>query len=406
MEFEKDFLKDGEIGLVDAGDLFSNATIGSTGNASEDGGQQNIDLGDIDDPNKDSDPEKNGDNQATEGKDTVGDSQGSSTGGDQNSTNDDANPSNGSENTIELDYKSVFEKLASRGSIKNVSDMVFDIDGQETPWSDMKIESEEEMLDMLQTLIENEKSTLLDGKEDVSALSNVSKQVIEIEKAGGDPVAFLRMYENVQKPLEGIDLDSKDGQLKTLRHFYNLKAATIGQEDADELYNNAARLDEDQLLQKAEKAKQQITKYYEDQTANYKKSLADQKAARIESEKKYKKSLKENINKTFTLNDTHSSKLIDFATKKVKVGETELTQAQKIFTDMYNNPETAPDLLYFLMDKEGFLKHKSSEVVRKNTSKIVKMIKNTPKDRQTAPINDIDGESKDVLDLGIDLSNL
>ena len=285
-----------------------------------------------------------------------------------------------------VDYRHIVNSLIKRGVLPNMKDAKFELEeGKEIGFDELDIDSEDRLCDIIETVVENQKKEMLDGKIDASSISDLAKQLIQADKAGADIAEILQTYSRQSGPIEKLDVENKADQLKIIRHYVSLLG--LPKEDAEEYYNNIVNRGDDFIEARALKYKAELDKRMESLIQEKTRQAEEQRKADAEAFKKYKKDLKSSIQNKFQVNDNMVQKVLDFALKSDD-NNPGVSRAIEKARQMLMNPEAAPDLLLFLMDQDEFIKQKSNAKVSNEKQKIFKMLTNTSKSRTTAPVDD------------------
>lgn len=285
-----------------------------------------------------------------------------------------------------VDYRHIVNSLVKRGVLPNMKDAKFELEeGKEIGFDELDIDSEDRLCDIIETVVENQKKEMLDGKIDASSISDLAKQLIQADKAGADIAEILQTYSRQSGPIEKLDVENKADQLKIIRHYVSLLG--LPKEDAEEYYNNIVNRGDDFIEARALKYKAELDKRMESLIQEKTRQAEEKRKADAEAFKKYKKDLKSSIQNKFQVNDNMVQKVLDFALK-TDDNNPGVSRAIEKARQMLMNPEEAPDLLLFLMDQDEFIKQKSNVKVSNEKQKIFKMLTNTSKSRTTAPVDD------------------
>lgn len=285
-----------------------------------------------------------------------------------------------------VNYKSILDTLSKRGAIPDLKDVVFGGDnGEEITINDLDFSNEESLCDVLTTIIESQKEDANKDKIDVGSISDITKKLIQADKAGANIVDILKQYDTNVAPIEKLDVENKADQMKIIRHYVDLLG--LPKDEADEFYKGIINKGEEYVEAKAMKYKAELDKRMDDIIQQRTQQAAEKKAKDAENFKSYKKNLKASIQSKYQLNDNMVSKALDFALKSSEENPG-VTKAFQRVREMMMNPEEAPDLIMFLMNPDEFAKQKSNKVVSEEKKRIYKLISHTSKDKRTAPVDD------------------
>ena len=202
-------------------------------------------------------------------------------------------------------------------------------------------------------------------------LSDFTRHLLEIEKAGGNVSQAIETYRNYQDPLDNLDLtDPVDQQKAVFMKYHNVmgmdKEVVI---DLLEGFINKGKLEDEAI-----KADTELRNAVSKQMEAMKAQAEEQQNKRKEDLKAYRGVLKEKLNE-FDLNESYKKKLVDIATKENGNDSFELDD---LYFNLRNNPETAAEVLLFLTDKEEYIKQVTNKEVRNSkldTMKKLKLVK-------------------------------
>lgn len=285
-----------------------------------------------------------------------------------------------------VNYRKVLDALSSRGIIPDLKDVVFSGEnGEEITINDLDFSKEDSLCDILSTVLESQKEDIVKDKIDVTSVSDITKKLIQADKAGANIVDILKQYDTNVAPIENLDIENKADQIKIVRHYVDLLG--LPKDEADEFFKGIINKGEEYVEAKAIKYKAELDKRMDDIIQQRTKEAAEKKAKDAEDFRRYKKDLKSSIQEKYQLNDTMVSKALDFALKPSE-SNPGITKAFNRVREMMMNPEEAPDLIMFLMNPGEFIKQKSNQAVVDEKKKIYKLISHTNKDKRVAPVDD------------------
>lgn len=285
-----------------------------------------------------------------------------------------------------VNYRKVLDALSSRGIIPDLKDVVFSGEnGEEITINDLDFSKEDSLCDILSTVLESQKEDIVKDKIDVTSVSDITKKLIQADKAGANIVDILKQYDTNVAPIEKLDIENKADQIKIVRHYVDLLG--LPKDEADEFFKGIINKGEEYVEAKAIKYKAELDKRMDDIIQQRTKEAAEKKAKDAEDFRRYKKDLKSSIQAKYQLNDTMVFKALDFALKPSE-SNPGITKAFNRVREMMMNPEEAPDLIMFLMNPGEFIKQKSNQAVVDEKKKIYKLISHTNKDKRVAPVDD------------------
>jgi hypothetical protein len=288
-----------------------------------------------------------------------------------------------SENTY-LDI--VKEKLDS-GEWEDL--VIEDEDGNEVRLSELK-DIDKDTFKALEKEIKTQKDTEFKEKYvSVDGLDEVKKRLINIVKEGDLELAKA-LFQNpaaLQEPFQGYDADNDDHNEDVLDWYYQ-KGLGHSPKEAAALVKAAK---EDLTLDvKAQKiVDYQRGQFYEN-LKNREQQILAEKAKEQENLKDYRKNLTTAL-KQEGLSENLTRKFVDVATKTDKTGNYEI---DTIYDEWMSDPEKAKELIYFMLDKENYLKKVTASVkkdVQLDNLKRIKIVQDSSKvekqkKEDTAPI--------------------
>jgi len=220
-------------------------------------------------------------------------------------------------------------------------------------------------------------------------------KLIEILKEGGDIKDIFATPEEAKRPFEGVDLEDYDIQ-KNVFFNYLTKVQNLNPEDAKVVLSN-----HDKRGELEPKVKQIVEGYQNTYDKNLSTKLEELKSQRVEREvkdKEFNKTLEE-IYKTYELDSKMAKKFSSLGTKRTNEGDFEL---DAIYAEKMEKPEEAAELIFFLNDKEGYLKSKMSETKIKSEKEHLRRINVLPNKQRKddkAVNNSNDGKSDFIISI-------
>jgi len=250
-----------------------------------------------------------------------------------------------SEPQSSLSYKDFISKMVSLGKWES-------FDTIETEEGEVSIDEVEMTEELFQSIVE-EQERIRDEKissKSVDGVSDFTKKLIEIEKKGGNVRDAIKAFETVGEPLSKIDTSTVEGKKAVI--YMQLKAQ--GQQDESDIKRLINSYERDGVLEdKAEKAEVMLENAYNDYLQSIEDRAEQDRIAREESLKNYRKDFSENFSKTFEVTPTLKSKIVDIASKADKDGMYEM---DRLYNEYRRSPEKAAELALFLYNKEEYIK--------------------------------------------------
>lgn len=265
-----------------------------------------------------------------------------------------------------VDFKGSILRLANAGIIAAIDDdteLETDEEGTVLKFKDVDIQNEDDYMALVETLFAKKKEELLAGREDLSGVSDFTKKIIEIDKAGGDVSAVVGMKKKAIDPIQNLDLDNVDDQKIMLAHYLSLRYPNM----SDDEIRDYVDLHESKgtLAQKAEDGKKELEKAFEQYAEKQKADAAEAQAKRVESEKKYRKDVKDGLG-VFQLKEEYAKKVLDFTSKRNERGAYPIVEK---CNEILKDPAQASELALFLYDRDEYIRQKTNKAV-KETNRI------------------------------------
>jgi hypothetical protein len=316
----------------------------------------------------------------------------------------------------ELDFTQNLEKDKSKDAPKELETKISLDNGDSTylgiikeklesgEWEDMLVETEdgkEVRLSELDSIDKETYKTLekeiktqqeVEFKEkyvSVDGLDEVKKRLINIVKEGDLELAkaLFQNPEALQVPFQGYDVDDDAHNEQVLAWYYQNSLGHSPKESAALVRAAKEDLSVDVKAQKI--VEYQRNQFY-DNLKNREKQIIAEKAGEQERIKDYRKTLAAEF-KQDGVTENLSRKFVDVATKLNKSGDFEI---DTIYDEWMSDPKKAKDLLYFMLDKENYLKKATASTkkdVHLDTLKRIKIVQDTTrvdkqKREESAPI--------------------
>jgi hypothetical protein len=273
-------------------------------------------------------------------------------------------------------HMQILKELHESDLIGNPEEVRF-FDGDDNPIDLEQLPLKEALRHLLEDRIENIKK----DHADVSRASDFTRRLLEIESNGGDSRSLIHYFQTVQLPAKEIDISGENGQRQMIAHFRSLKG---DDPESAEIYIDALR-SKGKLKEYAEKARELLEQDEARQIEQSRKEGEQRAAAEKEFQQKYRSSLDAELKKRFQTNDAKRKRIIDFSTGKDKDGSYEVYKA---FFHAMQKPETAVDLVYFLADREGYLRQMAGKEVSTAKAQIIKKVIIAKKNRSDSSSDD------------------
>ena len=288
-----------------------------------------------------------------------------------------------SDNTY-LDF--VKEKLDS-GEWEDL--VIEDEDGNEVRLSELK-DIDKDTFKALEKEIKTQKDTEFKEKYvSVDGLDEVKKRLINIVKEGDLELAKA-LFQNpaaLKEPYQGYD-SNNDEHNEDVLDFYYQKALGHSPKEAAALVKAAK---EDLTLDvKAQKIVDYQRNQFYTNLKNREAQIVAEKAREQETIKEYRKNLASEL-KQEGLSENLTRKFVDVATKTESTGNYEI---DTIYDEWMSDPKKAKELIYFMLDKDNYIKKVTANVkkdVQLDNLKRIKIVQDSSKvekqkKEETSPI--------------------
>lgn len=327
-----------------------------------------LEEGDEPDLRPDGSDPKNGDKDGDGNGDGNGDTNGGDGDGNAQVGDGDLSVSDSNSN---ITFKDSILRLVKLGLIAPVDEETeFEVDdnGTVVKFKDLDLNSEDDFTAMVEDLFKKKKEELLAGKEDLTGVSELTKKIIEIDKAGGNITSVLEASKKILNPISDLDISKPEDQKVMIAHYLSLRYPDM----TDDEINDYVQLQESRgtLATKAEESKKSITDAFDRYTEQERLKAEKENSEKIEKAKEYRKNLKNSLG-VFQLKDEYAKKVIDFATKLNDKGNNIINDK---YLQMIKDPEQAADLVLFLYDKDEYIRQKTNDAVKQTARMTFKRI--------------------------------
>lgn len=268
-------------------------------------------------------------------------------------------------------YSKLAQKLIEKGDWLDAE--IENPDGTKIMLSELKDLDEDQYLEILENQKSFKDEEIKEKYTSVEGLDDHKKRLINIIKEGGDLTEIFQDPNAIHRPFEEVDLDDENtcANIVYRQHLAN----GLDQKEANELTRLAQK--DFTLDEKAKKIVGYHQSVYDRQLVEAEASLKENKVREQEELKVYRNSLSKSY-KDQGIQDNQVKKLIDLATRENKEG---VLEVDSLYEKMMENPETAQELIYFLADKDNYLKLKSLDIKRKDNIQTMKTISFVPRDK-------------------------
>ena len=210
---------------------------------------------------------------------------------------------------------------------------------------------------IVKSKIEEIKEEAQKDKISLKGVSSFARDLVEIDRNGGDASELLRAKEAYADPLDNLDLTTEQGQVQAV--YLRMMAGGQDEDTTRRLINSYKS--EGILEEKANNAEAELRQALQSQVENAKQAAKQKTEERKSLMKEYKKDIKEELSR-YQLNDTFKNKVVALATKEDENGRFELDQ---VYYKHRENPKDAADLALFLLDKQEYINQVTNEATEK-----------------------------------------
>jgi hypothetical protein len=193
-------------------------------------------------------------------------------------------------------------------------------------------------------------------------------KIIEILKEGGDIKDIFETPEEAKRPFENLDLDDEKNQQGVLYNFLT-QIQKHDPEDAKVLINNHAK--RGTLESKSKEIVEGYQKAYDKKLEDKLEAIREQNKLQQAKDKEFSKKLEE-VYGEFHIEPKLAKKFASLGTKRTESGDFEL---DSVYSEKLEDPKEAAELIYFLVDRESYLKDKMAEVKTNTQKSNLKQIK-------------------------------
>ncbi len=292
------------------------------------------------------------------------------------------------QNNISIYTELAKEKLASG----EWQDVVVDIEGKQVKLSELD-NVDEDVYKAVKEDFEKEKEDNLKTKYvSVENLNDTQKALINIIKSG-DLDKAKELFEQPQsliEPFQGYDSEDESHNLQVLSWYYKSQGhsekqiAKLIEADKEELVTDS----------KAEQIVKWQKSQFQEKIKQEEASVEESKKQEFERIKTYRKDLTAEL-KAADLTETMAKKFVDVATKYDQEGELEI---DKIYDEWMTDPKKAKDLIYFLLDQEGYVKKITSTTKRETQENFLRQVNIVRDNTKTSKTKEEQQEEKNAFE--------
>jgi len=234
-------------------------------------------------------------------------------------------------------------------------DYVIDYKGEETPISEIEDLDEDTFFEIIKAQKEENEKDISSNYINKSELDEISLEVIEISKNGGDISNVLKIKEQFINPLESYDLNEEDHQEELVRQMYSMENKALSSKQIDSLIQSD-KVDLE-LETKATNFANKLKDSFKETLRQQKQATYDNKQKQEDDTKKLKKDLREEFKNLGYDKPAFTSPLIDKATSKEGFDQE--------IKSLREDPKMLAEFLIWKSNPEEYRKNIASKEIKK-----------------------------------------
>jgi hypothetical protein len=234
-------------------------------------------------------------------------------------------------------------------------DYIIDYKGEETPISEIEDLDEDTFFEIIKAQKEENEKDISSNYINKSELDEISLEVVEISKNGGDISNVLKIKEQFINPLESYDLNEEDHQEELVRQMYSMENKALSPKQIDRLIE-ADKVDLE-LENKATNFANKLKDSFKETLRQQKQAAYDNKQKQEDDTKKLKKDLREEFKNLGYDKAAFTSPLIDKATSKEGFDQE--------IKSLREDPKMLAEFLIWKSNPEEYRKNIASKEIKK-----------------------------------------
>jgi len=234
-------------------------------------------------------------------------------------------------------------------------DYVIDYKGEETSISEIEDLDEDTFFEIIKAQKEENEKDISSNYINKSELDEISLEVIEISKNGGDISNVLKIKEQFINPLESYDLNEEDHQEELVRQMYSMENKALSSKQIDSLIQSD-KVDLE-LETKATNFANKLKDSFKETLRQQKQATYDNKQKQEDDTKKLKKDLREEFKNLGYDKPAFTSPLIDKATSKEGFDQE--------IKSLREDPKMLAEFLIWKSNPEEYRKNIASKEIKK-----------------------------------------
>jgi len=227
----------------------------------------------------------------------------------------------------------------------------------------------------------------------IDSTGDYGKAIISHIKEGGNPDEIIDLFKE-QKTIESIDTSTPEGKVNIIGKYYN---EVLGWKP-ERIQKHLQRIiaDEDVDIEASE-IEDKYKEHYQEQLAQIEGERTAQKERNLERQKEFVTGIKSSLAETeYTPKE---KQLIEQALLNVKKTEKgPITDFNLKFAELQKDPKKLIDLVYYVMDQDGFKKRVNTKAETKVAAKTFSFIKGNSSTSKNVTSSMSTNDSKNKLD--------
>jgi hypothetical protein len=227
----------------------------------------------------------------------------------------------------------------------------------------------------------------------LDSTGDYGKAIISHIKEGGNPDEIIDLFKE-QKYTESIDTSTPEGKVNIIGKYYNEVLGWRPERIQKHLQRIIA---DDDVESEASEIEEKYNEYYQEQLAEIEGERMLQKQRNLERQKEFVTGIKSSLDETeYTPREKQLIEQSLLNIKKTEMGP--VTDFNLKFAELQRDPKKLIDLVYYVMDQEGFKKRVNAKAETKVAEKTFSFIKGNGSISKNVTSSMGSNDSKNKLD--------
>jgi hypothetical protein len=227
----------------------------------------------------------------------------------------------------------------------------------------------------------------------LDSTGDYGKAIISHIKEGGNPDEIIDLFKE-QKYTESIDTSTPEGKVNIIGKYYNEVLGWKPERIQKHLQRIIA---DDDVESEASEIEEKYNEYYQEQLAEIEGERMLQKQRNLERQKEFVTGIKSSLDETeYTPREKQLIEQSLLNIKKTEMGP--ITDFNLKFAELQRDPKKLIDLVYYVMDQEGFKKRVNAKAETKVAEKTFSFIKGNGSISKNVTSSMGSNDSKNKLD--------